>query len=71
MPIANDRRRRPERIEATRIAKPVMSNIPRNVSASVAVHANVIDKELGNSDVTAPVYSTNRAKFPQDTFLAP
>ena len=40
MPIANDKRRRPERTEAIRILKPVMSNIPKRVSATVAAHAN-------------------------------
>jgi len=71
MPIANDKRRRPERTEATRILKPAISNIPKSVSAIVAAHANDTVDELGKRDVTAPVYSTKRAKFPQDTFFAP
>src|SRR5262249_53986910 len=70
MPIANDKRRRPERTEAIRILKPAISNIPKSVSAMVAAHANHTADELG-SDVTAPVYSTKRAKFPQDTLFAP
>src|SRR5215813_4455547 len=40
MPIANDKRRRPERTEAIRILKPAISNIPKSVSATVAAHAN-------------------------------
>src|SRR5215472_9081055 len=71
MPIANDKRRRPERTEAIRILKPAISNIPRSVSATVAADANHTVNEPGNRDVTAPVYSTKRAKFPQDTFFAP
>jgi hypothetical protein len=58
MPIANDKRRRPERTEAIRILKPVMSNIPKRVSATVAAHANDTVNELGKRDITAPVYST-------------
>src|SRR4051812_5738997 len=71
MPIANDKRRKPERTEAIRVLKPTMSNIPKSVSATVAAHANDTANELGNRDITAPVYSTKRAKFPQDTFFAP
>src|SRR5215469_9531258 len=71
MPIANDKRRRPERTEAIRILKPAISNIPKSVSAMVAAHSNDTVNELGKRDVTAPVYSTKRAKFPQDTFFAP
>src|SRR5262245_39157083 len=71
MPMANDNRRRPERTEAIRILKPAMSNIPKSVSATVAAHANDTVDELGKRNVTAPVYSTKRAKFPQDTFFAP
>src|ERR1700757_3531536 len=71
MPIANDKRRRPERTEAIRILKPAISNIPKSVSATVAAHANDTVNELGKRDVTAPVYSTKWAKFPQDTFFAP
>src|SRR5215472_219452 len=71
MPIANDKRRRPERTEAIRILKPAISNIPRSVSATVAAHANGTVNELGKRDVTAPVYSTKWAKSPQDTFFAP
>src|SRR5204863_8595781 len=69
--IANDKRRRPERTEAMRILKPAISNIPKSISATVAAHANDTVNELGKRDVTAPVYSTKRAKFPQDTFFAP
>jgi hypothetical protein len=58
MPIANDKRRRPERTEAIRILKPAISNIPKSVSATVAVHANDTVNELGKRDVTAPVYFT-------------
>src|SRR5262245_35002012 len=71
MPMANDNRRRPERTEAIRILKPAMSNIPKSVSATVAAHANDTVDELGKRNVTAPVYSTKLAKFPQDTFFAP
>src|ERR1044071_2872829 len=71
MPIANDKSRRPLRKEAIRILKPAISNIPKSVSATVAAHANDTVNELGKTDVTAPVYSTKRAKFPQDTFFAP
>src|SRR5499427_9881187 len=71
MPIANDKSRRPERTEAIRILKPAISNIPKSVSAMVAAHANDTVDELGKRDVTTPVYSTKRAKFPQDTFFAP
>src|SRR4029450_6421200 len=55
MPIANDKRRRPERTEAIRILKPAISNIPKSVSATVAAHANDTVDELGKRDVTAPV----------------
>ena len=58
MPIANDKRRRPERTEAIRSLKPAISNIPKSVSAMVAAHANDTVNELGKRDVTAPVYST-------------
>src|SRR5215467_1046889 len=58
MPIANDKRRRPERTEAIRILKPAISNIPKSVSATVAAHANDTVDDLGKRDVTAPVYST-------------
>jgi hypothetical protein len=58
MPIANDKRRRPERIAASRILKPAISNIPKSVSPTVAAHANNTVNELGRRDVTAPVYST-------------
>src|ERR1700747_2888557 len=71
MPIANDKRRRPETTEAIRILKPAMSNIPQRVSATVAAHANDTVNELGKRDITAPVYSTKGAKSPQDTFFAP
>src|SRR5215813_6733367 len=71
MPIANDKRRRPERTEALRILKPTISNTPQSVSATVAAQANDSVHELGKRDVTAPVYSTKRAKVPQDTFFAP
>src|SRR5215831_5655998 len=71
MPKANDKRRRPERTDAIRILKPAISNIPKSVSAMVAAHANDTFDGLGKRDVTAPVYSTKRAKFPQDTFFAP
>src|SRR5215510_10750747 len=71
MPIANDKRRRPERTEAIRILKPAISNIPKSVSATVAADANDTVNELGKRDVTAPVYFTKCAKSPQDTFFAP
>src|SRR4029453_2840471 len=71
MPIENEKSRRPERTEAIRILKPAISNIPTRVSATVAAHANDTVDELGKRDVTAPVYSPKRAKFPQDTFFAP
>src|ERR1043166_9670585 len=71
MPIAKDKRRRPERTETIRILKPAISNIPKRVSATVAAHANGTVNELGKRDITAPVYSTKRAKLPQDTFFAP
>jgi hypothetical protein len=58
IPIANDKRRRPERTEVIRVLKPAMSNIPKSVSATVAAHANDTVDELGKRDVTAPVYST-------------
>src|ERR1700742_3268784 len=71
MPIANNKRRRPERAETIRTLKPAMRNIPRSVSATVAAHANDTVNELGKRDITAPVYFTKLAKFPQDTFFAP
>src|ERR1700754_3337827 len=71
MPIANDKRRRPERPEANRVLKPALSNIPKSVSAAVAAQANHTVNELGEIAITAPVYSTKRPKFPQDTFFAP
>ena len=58
MPIANDKRRRPDRMEAIRVLKPAMSNIPKSVSATVAAHANDTVNELGKRDIIAPVYST-------------
>src|SRR5215510_10557376 len=71
MPIANDKRRSSDRTEAIRILKLSISNIPKSVSPMVAAHANDTVHELGKRDVTTPVYSTKRAKFPQDTFFAP
>src|SRR6516162_2555818 len=71
MPIANDKRRRPERTETIRILKPAISNIPKSVSATVDAHANDVVNEPGKRDVTTPVYSTKCAKFPQDTPFAP
>jgi hypothetical protein len=58
IPIANDKRRRPEKTEAIRVLKPTMSNIPKSVSATVAAHANDTVSELEKRDITAPVYST-------------
>jgi hypothetical protein len=58
MPIANDKRRKPEMADAIRVLKPAISNIPQRVSATVAAHANDTVNELGKRDVTAPVYST-------------
>jgi len=58
IPIANSKRRRPERKEANRVLKPAMSNSPKSVSAAVAAHANDTVHELGKRDVTAPVYFT-------------
>jgi hypothetical protein len=58
MPIANDKRRRPERTEAIRVLKPTMSSTPKNVSARVAAHANNTVNELGKIDITEPVYFT-------------
>src|SRR5262245_46949443 len=71
MPIANDKRRRPERTEAIRILKPAISNIPKSVSATVAAHANDSLYELWQGDVHDPLYSTKVVKFPHDTFFAP
>jgi hypothetical protein len=58
MPIANNKRRRPERTETIRILKPAISNIPKSVSATVAAHANDTVHELGKKDITSPVYFT-------------
>jgi hypothetical protein len=58
MPIANDKRRRPERTEAICILKPAISNMPKSVSAIVDAHANDTVDELGKRYVTVPVYST-------------
>src|SRR3954470_7879331 len=71
IPMANVKRRTPDRTEAIRVLNPTMSNIPKSVSATVAAHANDTVNELGKRDVTAPVYSTKWAKSPQDTFFAP
>src|SRR5690348_8137557 len=71
MPIANNKRRRPERTEVTRVLKPAISNIPKRISATVTAHANDTVNELGIRDVTSPVYFTKCAKVPQDTFFAP
>src|SRR3954451_15616210 len=71
MAIANDRRRRPERMDTIRVLTPTISNIPKSASATVAAHANDTVNELGKRDITAPVYSTKWAKSPQDTFFAP
>src|ERR1043166_5021914 len=71
MPIAKDKRRRPERTETIRILKPAISNIPKRVSATVAAHANGTVNELGKRDITAPVYPAKREKLPHDTFFAP
>jgi hypothetical protein len=58
IPIANDKRRRPERMDVIRILKPTISNIPKSVSVTVAAHANDTVNELGKREVTLPVYST-------------
>jgi hypothetical protein len=47
IPIANERRRRPDRTETIRILKPTMRRIPKSVSAMVADHANDTVHELG------------------------
>jgi hypothetical protein len=59
MPMANDKRRRPENTEAVRVLKPAMSDIPQSVSATVAAQANDNAVEPGKKDVTVPVHSTN------------
>src|SRR6266576_1214730 len=53
MPIANDKRRRPERTEAIRILKPAISNIPRSVSATV--HLNFPVENIDNRVRIMPV----------------
>ena len=58
MPIANNKRRRPERAEMICTLKPEMSNIPKRVSPTVAAQANDTVHELGKRDVTTPVYFT-------------
>jgi hypothetical protein len=44
MPIANDKRRRPERTEAIRILKPAMSNIPKRVSGTGLIRPPALSK---------------------------
>jgi hypothetical protein len=58
MPIASDKRRRPERTEAICILKPAISYVPESVSATIAARANDTVNELGKREVTAPVYFT-------------
>src|SRR5205807_4980022 len=65
MPIANDKRRRPERTEAIRILKPAISNIPKSVSATVAAHANDTVNELGRETSPRPCTPRNERNFPR------
>src|SRR5215470_11644241 len=69
MPIANDKRRRPDRTEAIRILKPAMSNIPKTVSATVAAHANDTVNELGKRDITTPELPRNERNRPRKRSL--
>src|SRR6266852_9106475 len=65
MPIANDKRRRPERTEAIRILKPAMSNIPKRVSATVAAHATDTVNELGRETSPRPCIPRNERNLPR------
>jgi hypothetical protein len=65
MPIANDKRRRPERTEAIRILKPAMSNIPKRASATVAAHANDSVNELGKETSLRPCIPRNERNLPR------
>src|SRR5262249_48929079 len=65
MPIANDKRRRPERTEAIRILKPAISNIPKSDSATVAAHANDTVNELGRETSPRPCTLRNERNFPR------
>jgi len=68
MPIANDKRRRPERTEAIRILKPAISNIQECLRDG-SCHANDTVDDWGRE--TSPRPCTHEiAKFPQDTFFA-
>jgi len=58
MPIANNKSRKPERTEVTRILKPTISNTPKSVSPMVEAHASDSVSELGKRAVTERVYST-------------
>src|SRR5690242_16420390 len=40
IPMANDKRRRPDRTQVIRVLKPAMRNISKSVSATLAAHAN-------------------------------
>jgi hypothetical protein len=57
MPIANNKSRKPERTEVTRILKPTISNTPKSVSPMVEAHASDSVSELGKRAVTERVYS--------------
>ena len=71
IPIANDKSKRPARMEVIRVLKPAMSNTPKSVSVMVAAHANDTVNELGKIDITAPVYSSGISQPPNSANLAP
>src|SRR5215472_3830452 len=65
MPIANNKSRKPERTEVTRILKPAISNIPKRVSATVAAHANDTVNELGRETSPRPCIARNERNLPR------
>src|SRR6516162_3954707 len=65
MPIANDKRRRPERTEAIRILKPAISNIPKSVSAMVAPTQTTLSMNWGRETSPRPCTPRNERNFPR------
>jgi hypothetical protein len=64
-------RRTPLNRAAVRVCQPTRRRSPRRISAPVEMTASVEIILAGKYQLSLPVYSTKREKFPQDTFGCP